>query len=350
MGPIVINGDTNSPEYIHVFDGFHSYTEIGAENETVYFDYITNKMGIGLSPTIDVDDAFDTVYAGDVVPLDRKATSVTVTPAFDTTGWSEGGLHEERDDEIHYRDFWQQAIDRNIHSVLITSWNEWHEGTEIEPSLEHGFEYLNLTRQYSSEYKNVSITSTSASFDAVVEQPVLDETLFGSGSITILTSPDVPALFVRIDIQGDSGVVDFSLETDSWTYLSKSDKDGLYLFLPYVLTEKTIGYQFMSGSGDNLPQIEIAISVIEPNGKAYDLYNGTVTPRVEEKLPEPLPEEINDTSKTNTLEEPELEPDEPDASNRIPGFSFISMVLGLFVIWTLYTSAHPRTLAHDMPK
>ncbi len=29
--------------------------------------------------------------------------------------------------------------------VFITSWNEWHEGTEIEPSIEHGYDALDET-------------------------------------------------------------------------------------------------------------------------------------------------------------------------------------------------------------
>ena len=30
--------------------------------------------------------------------------------------------------------------------VLVSSWNEWHEGSEIEPSVEHGRRYLDATR------------------------------------------------------------------------------------------------------------------------------------------------------------------------------------------------------------
>ena len=35
-----------------------------------------------------------------------------------------------------YRVLWQEAIAAGPDWVLITSWNEWHEGTEIEPSVE----------------------------------------------------------------------------------------------------------------------------------------------------------------------------------------------------------------------
>jgi len=36
--------------------------------------------------------------------------------------------------------------------VLITSFNEWHEGSEIEPSLEDGDRYLKLTKQYGPRF------------------------------------------------------------------------------------------------------------------------------------------------------------------------------------------------------
>jgi len=36
------------------------------------------------------------------------------------------------------------AIKADPDWVLITSWNEWHEGSEIEPSWEDGDAYLKL--------------------------------------------------------------------------------------------------------------------------------------------------------------------------------------------------------------
>ena len=53
-----------------------------------------------------------------------------------------------------YRELWGQAIKANPDWVLITSFNEWHEGTEIEPSKEYGDEYLKLTKIFSDKFKN----------------------------------------------------------------------------------------------------------------------------------------------------------------------------------------------------
>jgi hypothetical protein len=37
--------------------------------------------------------------------------------------------------------------------VTVTSWNEWHEGTEIEPSLEYGDGFLRLTREVGAAWR-----------------------------------------------------------------------------------------------------------------------------------------------------------------------------------------------------
>ena len=43
-----------------------------------------------------------------------------------------------------YRVLWEEAIKADPDWVLITSWNEWHEGSEIEPSWEDGDVYVKL--------------------------------------------------------------------------------------------------------------------------------------------------------------------------------------------------------------
>ncbi len=50
-----------------------------------------------------------------------------------------------------YKSFWQTAkkyLSPDLPLVLITSFNEWHEGTEIEPSKEYGEKYLEITRSF----------------------------------------------------------------------------------------------------------------------------------------------------------------------------------------------------------
>ena len=51
-----------------------------------------------------------------------------------------------------YRALWQEAIAAAPEYVLITSWNEWHEGSEIEASVEYGSRLLDDTAIYSREF------------------------------------------------------------------------------------------------------------------------------------------------------------------------------------------------------
>jgi len=80
---------------------------------------------------------------------------VTVIPGYDDTKIRHPGLKADRLDGEVYRVLWEEAIKAKPDWVLITSWNEWHEGSEIEPSLEYGDQYLQLTKDYASRFLEV---------------------------------------------------------------------------------------------------------------------------------------------------------------------------------------------------
>jgi len=57
----------------------------------------------------------------------------------------------EREEGDFYKKFWEIAkkyADPKLNLALVTSFNEWHEGSELEPSREHGAKYLELTKKY----------------------------------------------------------------------------------------------------------------------------------------------------------------------------------------------------------
>ena len=60
---------------------------------------------------------------------------------------------DEREDGALYQKYWQAALDARPDWILITSFNEWHEGSEIEPSKELGDRYLKLTSEFSRQFK-----------------------------------------------------------------------------------------------------------------------------------------------------------------------------------------------------
>ncbi|MBN1954249.1 MAG: hypothetical protein JW900_04275 [Anaerolineae bacterium] len=59
----------------------------------------------------------------------------------------------DRADGAYYRDCWAGAIQSGADMVVITSFNEWPEGSYIEPSVVYGDFYLGLTRELGDLYR-----------------------------------------------------------------------------------------------------------------------------------------------------------------------------------------------------
>ncbi len=78
-------------------------------------------------------------------------------------GWNDtlvpgrqGSFVREREGGAFYGQTWQAAIDSQPDMVVITSFNEWPEGSMIEPSQSYGNTYLELSAQYAAQYKRAA--------------------------------------------------------------------------------------------------------------------------------------------------------------------------------------------------
>lgn len=119
-------------DWARMFDGVHTYNICG---------WVAGK-------SIDQirDEARRRFTAAVALARGQGAIScITVIPGYDDTKIRTPGINAERHDGETYRALWEEAIAAGPDWVLITSWNEWHEGSEIEPSLEYGARYLRLT-------------------------------------------------------------------------------------------------------------------------------------------------------------------------------------------------------------
>jgi hypothetical protein len=65
-------------------------------------------------------------------------------------------LLEPSKDLSYYKAQWEEALKVKGAWILVNSFNQWHAGTEIEPSLEYGDAALKLTRDYSLRYRGVA--------------------------------------------------------------------------------------------------------------------------------------------------------------------------------------------------
>jgi hypothetical protein len=83
-----------------------------------------------------------------------KLWVATVMPGYDDRRVRPGsGFARSRDGGEYYRQCWQAAIDSKPHWVIINSFNEWPEGTYIEPSQAYGRSYLDITREWAARFK-----------------------------------------------------------------------------------------------------------------------------------------------------------------------------------------------------
>ena len=104
-------------------------------------------------------------------PILLKVASVG--PGFENEGavncYGEPPLHRDRLGGFAYQDDWQQAMRSGSNTVMVETWNELHEGTEICDTKETGRLYLNLTRKYARIFKEGSWNSSLKQIDASID-------------------------------------------------------------------------------------------------------------------------------------------------------------------------------------
>ena len=89
---------------------------------------------------------------GSITYID-KLTVGTVSPGYDDIKVRLNGTSIPRLGLETYLYSWKTVQSYPLDWVLITSWNEWHEGTEIEPSRENVFADLLETQRQSKLFK-----------------------------------------------------------------------------------------------------------------------------------------------------------------------------------------------------
>ena len=131
-------GDTLNPDYLEVMDGLHTYSPVGI-----------------LTSGKDLAEVYRKAAEACRSRGDRSSAlfAATVCPGYDDRKIRSPGLFLPRGDGATYRETWRAALACKPDWILICTYNEWLEGTEIEPSREYGLDYLFVTRQLADDFK-----------------------------------------------------------------------------------------------------------------------------------------------------------------------------------------------------
>lgn len=91
--------------------------------------------------------------------------SEALTPHFDDIevwGWGHSPRKIEGGDNCElYVYKWESAIKNDAQMVNIPTWDDWGESSTIEPTLEYGTDYLEVTRRYAAKYKGIEANTAS---------------------------------------------------------------------------------------------------------------------------------------------------------------------------------------------
>jgi hypothetical protein len=125
-------GEGDLFEYLEVFDGIHPYSVAWSPNPSAQL----------------------ASYAARTRSRPGKLWVATVMPGYDDTRLGRpDGFATDRRGGAYYAELWRGAIATRPAFVMITSWNEWMEGTQIEPSRSYGDLYLRLTREMADAFR-----------------------------------------------------------------------------------------------------------------------------------------------------------------------------------------------------
>lgn len=139
---------------LSVFDGHHLYKVIW--NPPTDLAYTANKFG----------RLVRNAAANLVAP---KVYVATVMPGWDDRKLGRGdSFGIGREGGAVYERSWQAAIGSAPDWIIITSFNEWPEGTYIEPSQAYGNRYLELTTKWAATFKTAALPARSAAGESVV--------------------------------------------------------------------------------------------------------------------------------------------------------------------------------------
>jgi len=140
--PLLI-GDFSDSTLLDSFDGEYQYTNVFTGGEALSDFDRTESLRVRTYHLLRQDDR-------------RRIWVAPVTPGFDDSHLVDRTSPRvvDRSNGAVYDEQWQRAIDAGPDWVIVTSWNEWWENTEIEASQRYGGVYQDRTKAWAQVFRS----------------------------------------------------------------------------------------------------------------------------------------------------------------------------------------------------
>lgn len=171
-----------NPAYMAVFDGHHLYSNTW--NPPSDLDATNQKFARWVNQARQDYGSY-------------KFWVATVMPGYNDVRVRPGsGFAKDREGGAYYERSWQAAINSQPNWIVITSFNEWPEGTYIEPSAAFGDQYLQSTGRWSQQFKAGGPIQAAQAPSAPPPAPPAEPT----PTPTPFPEPDSPTAYVQVDL------------------------------------------------------------------------------------------------------------------------------------------------------
>ncbi|MEM2465373.1 MAG: glycoside hydrolase family 99-like domain-containing protein [Candidatus Bathyarchaeia archaeon] len=132
---VFLGGECFKDDYSPVFEGFEYYSPLS------------------ISPFSESNLRKEYARSVAICKNSDLIAGLAVMPGYDDRQVRFPGTVVARRESSCYNMTWRVAMEQDPRWIMICSWNEWHEGSEIEPSVEYGDYYIKLTKQWAEEFK-----------------------------------------------------------------------------------------------------------------------------------------------------------------------------------------------------
>lgn len=205
--------------YLSVFDGHHLYSNTW-------------------NPPADLN-AVNLKFARQVASARQSYGSykywvATVMPGYnDTRTGRANAFAKDREGGAYYERSWEAAIGSNPDWIVLTSFNEWPEGSYIEPSVAYGDHYLNLTATWSQRYKSgagapaAPVTAQAAPVPAVAPLPDVPTAYVTTPLLNLRAGPSTQyAILAGMSANTTLPIVGKNSQAEGWWQVTHRGQTG----------------------------------------------------------------------------------------------------------------------------